>query len=100
LPYVLKHFVTSQLYTCSLINGYRLAYYGTKNWDQESSAISEYKQFLQAQGVSDIDSWGLLELTENQLKMCNVKVKNDPRYSLHWDEEKQSAAASISPSQS
>jgi hypothetical protein len=97
LPFVLKNLATSQLYTCTLINGYRLAYYGTKYWDDESSALSSYKPFLASQEVSDIESWGLLELTENQLKMCNVKVKNDPRYLLYWDEAKQASAASISP---
>ncbi|MEK3723391.1 hypothetical protein [Paenibacillus sp. FSL H8-0034] len=99
LPYVMKHAITSKLYTCMLVNGYRLPYYGTKYWDDEEAAKLDYHDFLNIQGVADPDSWQLLELTENQLKMCNVKLKNDSRFILHWDQVVQAAVASISPSE-
>jgi hypothetical protein len=98
LPYVMKHKETSKLYTCTMINGYRLPYYGTKNWEYEEDASAGYTEFLISQGETDIESWELLELSENQLKMCNVKLKNDPRLMIHWDEVKQSGIASVSPS--
>ncbi|SFL81307.1 hypothetical protein SAMN03159341_11068 [Paenibacillus sp. 1_12] len=100
MPYVIKHAITSKLYTCMLVNGYRLPYYGTKFWDDEEAALHEYQDFLDKQNITEPSSWELLELTENQLKMCNVKLKNDSRVILHWDEVKQAAAASISPLES
>jgi hypothetical protein len=98
LPYVMKQAVTSQLYTCILVNGYRLPYYGTKYWDEEEAAQTGFKDFLTLQGVPELDSWELFEISENQLKMCNVKLKNDSRLIIHWDEAKQSAIAGASPS--
>lgn len=97
MPFVIKHTETLRLYTCTLVNGYRLPYYGTKYWDDEEAAQTGYRDFLSTQGESELETWSLLELTENQLKMCNVKLKNDSRFTLQWDEEKQSAVASISP---
>ncbi|NHN30603.1 hypothetical protein G9U52_12250 [Paenibacillus sp. S3N08] len=97
MPYVIKHKQTSELYTCTMVNGYRLPYYGTKNWEYVEDAEADYAQFLVAQGEAELEEWELLELSENQLKMCNVKLKNDPKFKLHWDEVKQSGIASISP---
>jgi hypothetical protein len=98
VPYVLKHKDSSRIYTCTLVNNYKLAYYGTKNWDYEEDAAAEAQPFLQAQQAADSEAWELLELTENQLKMCNVKLKNDPRLSLYWDEAGGSLRVSASPS--
>jgi hypothetical protein len=98
LPFVLKHNESSRLFTCTLVNGYKLAYYGTKYWDFEDDAVSGLQPFLESQQVEDIEAWGLLELSENQLKMCNVKLKNDPRLSLYWDEASQTTRVSTSPS--
>jgi hypothetical protein len=98
MPYVLKHQDTSQIYTCTLVNNYKLAYYGTKNWDYEDDATAELNEFLQSQEVQEPDAWKLLELSENQLKLCNVKLKNDPRLVLFWDEAKQAMNVSASPS--
>ncbi|WP_165971962.1 hypothetical protein [Paenibacillus piri] len=98
MPYVLKHNLTSQIYTCTLINGYRLPYYGTKYWDDEDTAAAEALPFLLAQSVDNGEAWEPLELTENQLKMCNVKLKNDPQLSLYWDDENRTLRVSASPS--
>lgn len=98
MPYVLKHKQTSQLYTCSLINVYRLPYYGTKCWDYEDDARSSYIPFLESKDPAAVQDWELMEISENQLKLCNVKLKNDPRFILLWDEETRQARASISPS--
>jgi translation initiation factor 2 alpha subunit (eIF-2alpha) len=97
MPYVLKHQDTSRIYTCTLVNNYKLSYYGTKYWDFEDDAEAERHPFLQSQDVADPAVWHLLELSENQLKLCNVKLKNDPRLALYWDEAKQSMTVSVSP---
>lgn len=98
LPFVLKHDKTSQIFTCTLVNHYQLAYYGTKYWDDESEALAEFPSFLRSQAVDEIESWQLYEISDNELKLCNVKLKNDPRLILLWDEETQKMTASNSPS--
>ncbi len=98
MPFVLKHDKTSQIFTCMLINNYQLAYYGTKFWEDEDEARSAYSDFLRSQAVNDIERWQLFELSDNELKLCNVKLKNDPRLSLLWDEETQKMSVSTSPS--
>ncbi|WP_144028999.1 hypothetical protein [Paenibacillus rigui] len=97
MPLVLKHKITNQIYTCMLVNNYQLAYYGTKYWEGREEAEQQLNSFLASQGIEDMQAWGLLELSENQLKLCNVKLKNDPRVSLRWDEDKQTAAAELGP---
>ncbi|NOU94178.1 hypothetical protein GC093_13265 [Paenibacillus sp. LMG 31456] len=100
MPFVLKNKESNQLYTCTMVNGYKLAYYGTKYWDYEDDASEGMLPFLESQSIEDIKQWELLELTENQLKMCNVKLKNDPRMSLYWDEASRSIRVNASLSES
>ncbi|MCR8631737.1 hypothetical protein [Paenibacillus radicis (ex Xue et al. 2023)] len=100
MPFVLKHKESNQLFTCTLVNGYKLAYYGTKYWDYEDDAAEGQQPFLESQSIEDSKLWELLELTENQLKMCNVKLKNDPRLSLYWDEANRSIRVDASQSES
>ena len=97
MPFVLKHDKTSQIFTCTLINSYELAYYGTKFWDDEEEARAAYSDFLRSQGVLEIGDWQLMELSDHDLKLCNVKLKNDPRLILSFNEETQKMTVSISP---
>ncbi|WP_282935279.1 hypothetical protein [Paenibacillus sp. RC67] len=97
MPFVLKHDITSQIFTCRLINNYQLAYYGTKFWNEEDEARSDYPDFLRSQAIDEAERWQLYELSDNELKLCNVKLKNDPRLILLWDEEKQKMIVSTSP---
>lgn len=83
MPFVLQHSVTMQLYTCKLINHYDLEYYGTKFWSNAEEA-QEYPAFLKEQGIDDASFWNLIEISEQQLKVCNVKLKNDPLNQLYW----------------
>lgn len=93
MPYVLKHKATGRIFTRMLVNNYQLAYYGTQYWDEPEDAEREYVSLLSSQGIEEPSDWGLMELSENQLKLCNVKLKNDPRLSLRWYDDKQTALA-------
>lgn len=84
MPYVLRHAQTNQLFTCMLVNRYDLPYYGTKYWES-TEELHGYPDFLRDRGVTDPEFWGPMELTDEQLKLCNVKLKNDPRYLLFWE---------------
>lgn len=84
MPYVLQHKETEQLYTSLLVNHYELAYYGVKFWLEAEEAEREAGPFLQAKEVADPAAWGVISLEERELKLCNVKLKNDPRLTLYW----------------
>jgi hypothetical protein len=77
VPYVVKHLETKQIYTCNLTNHYGLVYYGTKYWEDEEEAKGQYSTFLQSQKVEDSDQWKVIEMDENVMKSCNVKLKNN-----------------------
>jgi hypothetical protein len=95
LPFVLQHKNTSQVYTCMLVNHYRLEYYGVKFWEDEEEAERDRVLFLQEKGVSDLESWRVAEMEESQMKISNVKLKNDPGYILHWKENERPVATKI-----
>ena len=85
VPVVLKHKQTSQIYTCMLTNHYKLEYYGTKFWDDFALAESQYEEFLELMG--DIpEDWQLIEIEDNQMKIYNVRLKNDANLELFLDE--------------
>ena len=81
LPFVLHHTATQQIYACSLRNGYDLIYYGVKYWEDEEAATTELPDFLASHDTLDAGTWSLLEIDEQILKLCNVKLKNNPKYS-------------------
>lgn len=85
MPIVLKHHHTSQIYTCNLINGYRLEYYGTKFWDDMDKANEQVEEFLQMMG-DDPQDWELYEIEESKMKIFNVRLKNDPKNELYLDD--------------
>jgi hypothetical protein len=87
MPFVLKHKITSQIATDTLINLYDLPYFGTKYWEQLDAAELEYTAFLQSQGLNDFDLWDIHEIEESQMKIYNVKLKNDPGLRLFLNED-------------
>lgn len=78
MPFVLKHKQTSELYTCMLINRYDIPFYGTKSWEELTEAEDTYAEFLKERGLTDSSEWELVEVEEHKLKMCNVKLNNNP----------------------
>lgn len=87
MPFVLKHAKTGQIYTCMLVNHYELAYYGTKYWDSGDAAEEQLNLFLQEQSVQDAEVWAVVEISEQQMKVFNVKLRNDPRNQLFVGED-------------
>lgn len=82
MPFVLIHRETSEIYACPLINNYDLEYYGTKFWENQQNAAQEADTFLASRGVGSPHPWEIAELDEHRLKMCNVKLGNDPSKKL------------------
>ena len=46
MPFVLQHKDTEQIYTCTLVNHYGLAYYGVKFWPELEEAQQQSLPFL------------------------------------------------------
>lgn len=91
MPYVLKHRQNFQIATDTLVNLYDLAYYGTKYWEHREDAEAEKFTYLKAaqhlDNNGDTDMWELMEIEESQMKIYNVKLKNDPSLKLFLDEQ-------------
>lgn len=84
MPYALLHNETNQIFTCTLINHYGLAYYGVKFWPDQAEAEREYLSFLQTIEEKEPEAWQVIELEEGEMKLCNVKLKNDPSLHVFW----------------
>ena len=83
MPYVIKHKLTSEIYTCTLINIYDFAYHGVKVWDTFDAAQAQFASLLLEQGMDKLWDWEIHELTENQTKMGNVKLNNNAAKRLY-----------------
>lgn len=77
MAYVLKHKETSEIFSCTLINVYDLPYHGVKTWEDSAAAASELGQITAAAGHDQPSLWEVMQLEENRLKLCNVKLNND-----------------------
>ncbi|MFC5448432.1 hypothetical protein [Paenibacillus aestuarii] len=86
MPYVLKHSGIHQILTSRLVNHYGLTYYGVKFWEGVDEAEAQKQQTLALAGEMDADVWEIMELEEGEMKLCNVRLRNDPAYQLFWNE--------------
>ncbi|OCT13732.1 hypothetical protein A8709_19315 [Paenibacillus pectinilyticus] len=84
MPYVLQHKETGQIYTSTLVNNYGLAYYGVKFWMELEEAEAQALSYLETQSAPELSRWQLIELEENEMKICNVKLRNSAQLQLFW----------------
>lgn len=87
MPYALKHKETSELFSCTLVNIYQFSYYGVKLWDDQETAEKEFAAFVASQGVDEPWIWEVTELDENQAKLGNVKLNNNPNKRVFLSED-------------
>jgi hypothetical protein len=85
--WVIQHKVSGQIFSCKLINGYDMEYYGVKNWNDRDTALTELPDFLKLRGESEPDEWALCEIEEMPLKMLNVKLNNNPAKRVFIDSQ-------------
>lgn len=98
MPFALRHAATGTLLACVQRNGYKLDYYGIVRWEEPPSgrAIAEA---LSEAGIPPgdeagrPDAWEAAELTEQEAKMANVKLRNDPRRVVFYRDGKLGAGA-------
>jgi len=88
MPYVLKHSGTCRVLTSKLVNHYGLTYYGVKFWEAADEAEAQKQQALTAAGESDAAGWEVWELEEGEMKLCNVRLRNDPANQLYWNDSR------------
>ncbi|WP_442604249.1 hypothetical protein [Paenibacillus sp. KN14-4R] len=86
MTFVLQHRDSEQIYTRILVNHYELAYYGVQNWSSEEEAQAHLLADPSLREQESKVLWEVLEVSEHQLKMFNVKLKNDPKYLLYWSQ--------------
>jgi len=85
MPYVMKHTSTGTLLACVQRNGYKLAYYGIVIWEHAPPSLTQMSEALAEAEIRPDDpagrvqDWEPLQLSEHEMKMANVKLRNDPR---------------------
>lgn len=89
MPYILKNKSNAQIFTTLLPNAYGLSYYGPLSWNDKATAEANFRSILRQMAVKEeeLDMWELLEIDENQLRLCIVKLNNNPRKNLYMDHE-------------
>lgn len=89
MPYVLKHKKTSQIFTAIMKNAYDLPFYGAKAWNTLEEAEDERAAFLDEQKVSRDEqaNWEPWHIDEQQQKIFNVELNNNPKKRLFVDEK-------------
>ena len=84
MPYVMIHLASGTILSYVQRNGYSLAYYGIRLWEDQPEPAMMSEALAEA-GVSEADEggtlseWEPLSLTEHEAKMANVKLRNDPK---------------------
>lgn len=87
MPYVLKRKDDGKVLTGMLVNVYDLQYYGTVFWNEKEEAQEGFRRALMEAGEEDDSAWDVAEMAENTLKLCNVKLNNDPSRDLYWERD-------------
>ena len=83
---VLVHKLTSEVYACTLINVYDLPYYGAKFWNSADDAAEGLAAFFKEHCLN-AEEWLLKDIEESELKLFNVKLKNNPNNRLFLNQE-------------
>jgi hypothetical protein len=78
MPYVLKHKETGQIFSCVLKNIYDFSYHGVKAWEDSASASAELGALTAEYGYDQPWVWEVTPMEESKLKLCNVKLNNNP----------------------
>ncbi|NEN81610.1 hypothetical protein [Paenibacillus elgii] len=78
MPYVLRHTDSGEIAACIQKNVYDFDYFGVKQWEEEGQAAADKHAFLESIGYDNPHHWHILLIKEDRVKLCNVKLKNDP----------------------
>lgn len=87
MPYTLRETTSGRLLACMQVNGYQLPYYGIVLWEESPDEAAVQAALSSADNaVTDRNEWQPCELTEHLAKMANVKLRNDPRRQVYWND--------------
>lgn len=87
MPYVLFRNENAEIFACMQTNKYDLPYYGVLHRDlieELEVAIDAVQTAHQSDWRND---WIIREADEAQVKIWNVKLRNDPKLCLFLDED-------------
>lgn len=84
MPYVMKHALSGTILSSVQRNGYSLAYYGIRLWEDVPLPVQMAEALAEAgiapgEAGGELDEWEPLALSDHEAKMANVKLRNDPR---------------------
>jgi hypothetical protein len=78
MPYLLRHQETGEIAAAFLRNKYDLEYWGARWWAAAEEAEA---------AATDHPGWAVEHVTDERLKIINVKFNNDPNRRLFMDEQ-------------
>lgn len=78
MGFILQNKISGEVAACQQINHYDLPYYGVKQWPDKAAAETEAPALLESKGVASAEDWMIVTADEPQIKMMNVKLKNNP----------------------
>ncbi|MBB6636996.1 hypothetical protein [Cohnella thailandensis] len=98
MPYALRHIGTGELLAGKQANAYQLAYYGLLLWDDEPDEEQRFDVLMKSERfralapetiikerhaaeweqVQELSRWKITLITEQEAKLGNVKLRNDP----------------------
>ena len=93
MPYVLRRRATGEIAAATQRNRYLLDYYGVRWWESESDAEAERDAFLARESLGPLADWDVVRVDEQNVKIMNVKLKNNPAYRVVMDREGKIAIA-------
>ncbi|MFB6364589.1 hypothetical protein ACFCP7_11045 [Paenibacillus elgii] len=96
MPYVLRHADSGEIAACIQKNIYDFDYFGVKQWEAEGQAEADKHSFLESIGVDQLRDWHILPIQEERVKLCNVKLKNDPSRRVRLSDDGQLTVHSAS----
>jgi hypothetical protein len=83
LPIIGRNRITGEIAAGFMKNVYQFTYYGAWWWDNEEKAEAAFEKDLAELGIANPGEWEAVEISEERLKLLNVKLNNDPRRRLY-----------------
>ena len=79
MPYIGRNRLTGEIAAGFMKNVYQFTYYGAWWWENEEKAENDFETDLAKLGIKDSGQWEAIEISEDRLKLLNVKLNNNPR---------------------
>ncbi|WP_052339279.1 hypothetical protein [Gorillibacterium massiliense] len=85
MPYILRKRATGEVFTRLMRNVYDLEYYGAAAWETNEAATAALSEMEDNEDAPE--AYEPVAITDNQLKLCNVKLNNNLNLRLFLEDD-------------